>query len=89
MLEERILDMWGVKPTSMMDKNKFHCVRSSRKYPDPNHEGNWKFWRGEGVSGPGNSEGGRPSSLPDVQEMIFCEFILALKVSLSSFCGSF
>ena len=29
---------------------------SSRKYPYPHHEGNWKFWRG-GVKDPGNSRG--------------------------------
>ena len=31
----------------------------SRKYPDPHHGGNWKFWRGGGDNGPGNSEGER------------------------------
>ena len=33
----------------------------SRKYPYPHHGGNWKFQRGGGVKGPGNSgeeEGG-------------------------------
>ena len=30
----------------------------SRKYPYPHHGGNWKFQRGGGVNGPGNSRGG-------------------------------
>ena len=29
----------------------------SRKYPYPQHGGNWKFQRGGGVNGPGNSRG--------------------------------
>ena len=29
----------------------------SRKYPYPHHGGNWKFQRGGGVNGPGNSRG--------------------------------
>ena len=31
------------------------CV--SRKYPDPHHRGNWKFWRGRGLKGLGNFRG--------------------------------
>ena len=36
------------------------CFVYVRKYPYPHHGGNWKFQRGGGVKGPGNSgeEGG-------------------------------
>ena len=76
--EERIIDMWGVKPTSMMDKNKFHCV-----VPENIQTLTMKgIGNSGGVRGSVAQEilkGGRPSSLPDVQEMIFCEFRIGSK----------
>ena len=36
---------------------KLQLLCGSRKYPYPHHGGNWKFQRGGGVNGPGNSRG--------------------------------